>query len=166
VSTPSHPSTAAAQPGHLYPGPGTSQLVGSGHSSSKSPRTGRARSASPGCAAQRVVRCEAGIIGEPPHRAEQFGPSWCPRVRPPGVGSMSPSDERYRRVTSAASSHTALSRFRVSVIRTYTSRPVQPRATVSTCSSPSSTHTTRAVISIGWWNVCSGWRAPVSLRIF
>ena len=52
----------------------------------------------------------------------------------------------------------------VSLIRTYTSRPVQPSATVSTCSSPSSAHTIRAVIGTGWWKVCSGSRAPVSVE--
>jgi hypothetical protein len=50
----------------------------------------------------------------------------------------------YRRVTSAASSQTARSWYLVSDIRTYTSRPVQPSATVSMYSSPSSAQAIRA----------------------
>jgi hypothetical protein len=58
----------------------------------------------------------------------------------------------------------AVSRQRVSLIRTYTSWPVQPSATASRYSSPSSAQTMRAVIGTGWLKVCSGSRAPVELN--
>jgi hypothetical protein len=72
----------------------------------------------------------------------------------------------YRRRTSAALSHTDVSRYRGSDSRTYTFCPLQPAATVSMNSSPSSAHTIRATIGTGWWKMCSGLRAPVELRIF
>ena len=80
-------------------------------------------------------------------------------VRATGVAQSSPLD--VRRVQPDRCELVS----RVRHPRTYTSRPVQPSATVSRCSSPSSAHTIRPVIGTGSWKVCASIRAPVSLRM-
>jgi hypothetical protein len=84
-------------------------------------------------------------------------------LRPPARSTVR---LRYRRLTSLASSHTEVSRYRWSGSRTYTFCPAQPRATGPMCSSPSLAQTILATTGTGGSSRWLGILAPVELRIF